>query len=196
MIQRIKGTRDLLPPEVDSWAFLESMAREVFSRFGFKEIRPPLMEWTELFARGIGENTDVVEKEMYTFPDSQGRSISLRPEATAGVVRAYIENKLYAANPVSKLFTIGPMFRHERPQKGRFRQFHQINVEAVGDSGPAIDAEIIAMGLWFFERIGLGISVSAQQPGGVPTAVPISRRPYFPFLKPARAGFARTADED
>ncbi len=145
VIQRIKGTHDILSPSVESWVALETMARDLFTRFGFREIRPPLMEWTELFARGIGESTDIVEKEMYSFTDSRGRSISLRPEATAGVLRAFIENKLYSELLPQKLFTIGPMFRHERPQKGRFRQFHQINVEVLGDPGPQVDAELIAM---------------------------------------------------
>jgi histidyl-tRNA synthetase len=145
IIKRIKGTHDLLPDEAFRWVKVEEKARDLLRRFGFEEIRPPLMEWTELFARGIGEATDIVEKEMYSFQDSQGRSISLRPEATAGVLRAFLENGLYTAREEYKLFTIGPMFRHERPQKGRYRQFHQINAEVFGNPGPRLDAELIAM---------------------------------------------------
>jgi histidyl-tRNA synthetase len=155
MIKKIKGFTDLFPPEVDKYLFMEEVAREVFSLYGFKEIRIPIVEKTELFARSIGDDTDVVQKEMFSFPDRKGRILSLRPEATAGVVRAYIENKIYRAESLSKFFTIGPMFRYERPQKGRQRQFHQINVEAFGSSSPYLDAEIIGM-LWeFLKRLNL-----------------------------------------
>ena len=122
----IKGFKDILPQEIRSWQSLESEARSLFKVFGFKEIRPPLLEKTELFSRSIGQDTDIVSKEMYTITDSKGRGLTLRPEATASVVRAYIQHRLYQNDPIQKLFTIGPMFRHERPQKGRFRQFHQI----------------------------------------------------------------------
>jgi histidyl-tRNA synthetase len=145
IIKKIKGTHDLLPDETATWVAIEEKARELFRRFGFEEIRPPLMEWTELFARGIGEATDIVGKEMYSFQDTQGRSISLRPEATVGVLRAFLENGLYTTREEYKLFTIGPMFRHERPQKGRYRQFHQINAEIFGNPGPRVDVELIAM---------------------------------------------------
>jgi histidyl-tRNA synthetase len=155
MIKKIKGFTDLFPPEVDKYLFMEEVAREVFSLYGFKEIRIPIVEKTELFARSIGDDTDVVQKEMFSFPDRKGRILSLRPEATAGVVRAYIENKIYRAESLSKFFTVGPMFRYERPQKGRQRQFHQINVEAFGSSSPYLDAEIIGM-LWeFLKRLNL-----------------------------------------
>ena len=125
-IQAVRGMKDLLPTEAAKWRFIEGAAREVFAAFGFGEIRVPVLERTELFARSIGEATDIVEKEMYTFSDRSGDSLTLRPEATAGVLRAYIENKLHGQPGPHKLFTIGPMFRHERPQKGRLRQFHQI----------------------------------------------------------------------
>ncbi len=151
----IKGFKDILPQEVWSWHHLEVQAREVFRLFGFKEIRPPLLERTELFSRSIGQDTDIVSKEMYTLTDSKGRGMTLRPEATASVVRAYIQNRLYQDDPVQKLFTIGPMFRHERPQKGRFRQFHQINAELFGDPGPRSDADIIHMAVYLFTTVGL-----------------------------------------
>lgn len=151
----IKGFKDILPEDVGTWQRLESEARRIFHSFGFKEIRPPLLERTELFSRGIGQETDIVSKEMYTLKDSKGRGLTLRPEATASVARAYIQNRLYQKNSIQKLFTIGPMFRHERPQKGRFRQFHQINAEIFGDPGSRSDADIIMMAMFFLETIGL-----------------------------------------
>jgi histidyl-tRNA synthetase len=151
----IKGFKDILPGEIETWQKLESAARMVFQAFGFSEIKTPLLEKTELFSRSIGQETDIVSKEMYSFPDSKGRSLSLRPEATASVVRAYIQHRLYLNNPVQKLFSIGPMFRHERPQQGRFRQFHQLNAELFGDPGPRSDAEIIIMGMFLLESAGL-----------------------------------------
>ncbi|MBN1846996.1 MAG: histidine--tRNA ligase [Deltaproteobacteria bacterium] len=151
----IKGFRDILPKEVGNWHYLETTARTIFKLFGFKEIRPPLLERTELFSRSIGQDTDIVSKEMYTLTDSKGRGMTLRPEATASVVRAYIQNRLYQDDPVQKLFTIGPMFRHERPQKGRFRQFHQINAELFGDGGPRSDADLIHMAMHLLTSVGL-----------------------------------------
>ncbi|MDY7037050.1 MAG: histidine--tRNA ligase, partial [Thermodesulfobacteriota bacterium] len=151
----IKGFKDILPEEVGNWQRLESEARNLFRCFGFMEIKTPILERTELFSRSIGQDTDIVSKEMYSFKDSKGRGLTLRPEATASVVRAYIQNRLYEKSPVQKLFTIGPMFRHERPQKGRFRQFHQINAEIFGDPGPRSDADIIIMAVILFEKIGL-----------------------------------------
>lgn len=150
----IKGFKDILPGEIESWQRLESNARQIFDSFGFFEIKTPLLERTELFSRSIGTDTDIVSKEMYTLKDSKGRGITLRPEATASVVRAYIQNRLYQKNPIQKLFSIGPMFRHERPQRGRFRQFHQINAELFGDSGPKSDADIIVLAMSLFESIG------------------------------------------
>jgi histidyl-tRNA synthetase len=152
----IRGFKDILPDETPSWHFIESQARRLFHVFGFREIRTPLLERTELFSRGIGLDTDIVSKEMYSFEDSQGVGVSLRPEATASVVRAYIEHRLYDSYPVQKLFTIGPMFRRERPQKGRFRQFHQINAELFGDPGPKTDAEMIHLAVGLLEAFGLG----------------------------------------
>ncbi|MBW1806070.1 MAG: histidine--tRNA ligase [Deltaproteobacteria bacterium] len=165
-MQTIKGFKDVLPREVGAWQHLESEARKLFRSFGFKEIKLPLMERTELFSRSIGQDTDIVSKEMYTLTDSKGRGLTLRPEATASVVRAYIQHRLYQHNPVQKLFTIGPMFRHERPQKGRFRQFHQINAEIFGDPGPKSDADIIIMAMYLFESVGLkGLSLNINSLG-------------------------------
>ncbi len=148
-ITRIKGFADLFPPQSDGFTRLERTAAGVFRRYGYQELRTPILEKTELFKRSIGEDTDVVSKEMYTFEDRKNRSLTMRPEATAGVMRAYIESGLAQREPFSKLYTIGPMFRYERPQKGRMRQFHQINAECLGLDSPVVDAEVIAM-LWDF----------------------------------------------
>lgn len=153
---RIKGFADMFPPESDNFTRMENCARDIFGRYGFVELRTPLVEFTELFQRSIGAETDVVQKEMYTFPDRKGRSLTLRPEATAGVMRAYIESGLHAREPVSRLFTTGPMFRYERPQKGRMRQFHQINCECLGTQSPFADAELIGMLMSFLRALGLG----------------------------------------
>jgi len=152
---RIKGFPDQFGAEVKALQRMEAVARDVFARFGYGELRIPVMEKTELFCRSIGDETDVVQKEMYTFPDRKGRSLTLRPEATAGVMRAYIENRFSAQQQVSKLFSIGPMFRYERPQKGRLRQFHQINAECLGPEEPMADAEVITMLLLFFRELGV-----------------------------------------
>jgi histidyl-tRNA synthetase len=143
MIQLIRGFKDILPGETELWQYVEKTASSLLENFGFKEIRIPIMESTELFARSIGEDTDIVEKEMYTFPDRKGDLITLRPEATASVCRSYIQHKLYATDPVRKFYTIGPMFRRERPQKGRYRQFYQINAEIFGVESPLVDVELI-----------------------------------------------------
>ena len=165
-ISTIKGFKDILPEDTPLWQWIEKSARDVFRVFGYKEIRTPLLEWTELFSRGIGQETDIVSKEMYTLADSRGRNQTLRPEATASVVRAYIQHRLYQANPVQKLFSIGPMFRHERPQKGRFRQFHQINAEIFGDPGPRSDADLINMAMHIFEKVGLsGVTLNINSLG-------------------------------
>ncbi len=144
-VQNIKGFRDLLPSETERWRQIEMEARRLFSLYGYEEVRTPILEFTEVFSRSIGEVTDIVEKEMYTFQDRDGRSVTMRPEGTAGVVRAFIEHALQSKSPVHKLFYMGPMFRHERPQAGRLRQFHQIGVEVLGSSGPSADVEVIAL---------------------------------------------------
>lgn len=143
-ITAIRGFNDILPGSSEVWRKIEDTAHRVFSVYGYSEIKLPIVEKTELFSRSIGETTDIVEKEMYTFPDRHGESMTLRPEGTASTVRAYIEHKLYTS-PVSRLYYIGPMFRYERPQKGRYRQFHQIGAELLGDDNPGSDAEAISM---------------------------------------------------
>ena len=152
---KIKGFADLYGADAATMQRMEAVARDVFGRYGYGELRTPVLEKTELFCRSIGDETDVVQKEMYTFPDRKNRSLTMRPEATAGVMRAYIENKLFAQEQVSKLYTIGPMFRYERPQKGRLRQFHQINAECLGPEEPAADAEVIMMLMLFFRELGV-----------------------------------------
>jgi histidyl-tRNA synthetase len=155
-IRAIKGVRDILPPESRAWARVERVAQDVFGTFGFTEIRLPIFEQTELFARSVGADTDIVGKEMYTFTDRDEASISLRPEATASVVRAYIEHGMHTLPGDAKLYYMGPMFRRERPQKGRYRQFYQIGAEVLGQSdAPGIDAELIEMLFVFFGRVGL-----------------------------------------
>jgi len=155
-IRAIKGVRDILPPESRAWARVERAAQDVFGAFGFAEIRLPIFEQTDLFARSVGSDTDIVGKEMYTFTDRDESSISLRPEATASVVRAYIEHGMHTLPGDVKLYYMGPMFRRERPQKGRYRQFYQIGAEVLGQSdAPGIDAELIEMLFAFFGRVGL-----------------------------------------
>jgi histidyl-tRNA synthetase len=144
-IKAIRGMNDILPSEAARWRLVEDTARRIFSLYGFSELRPPVMERTELFLRGIGDDTDVVEKQMYTFTDKGGEAVTLRPEATACVLRSVIEHNLLNADPVQKLYSIGPMFRYERPQKGRYRQFHQINAERLGEDGPFADAETLTL---------------------------------------------------
>ncbi|WP_243544665.1 histidine--tRNA ligase [Pseudodesulfovibrio tunisiensis] len=154
-IQKIKGFVDLFPEEAAKFSFLEAQARDIFTRYGFGELRTPILEKTELFQKSIGEDTDVVGKEMFTFPDRKGRSLTMRPEATAGVVRAFVESKTHQPGRISKFFSFGPMFRYERPQKGRQRQFHQLNAELFGAPEPQADAELILMLKSFLNSIGL-----------------------------------------
>lgn len=155
LIKSIRGFRDILPGEVEKWQFLEGEARGIFELFGFAEIRVPVLERTELFARSIGEETDIVGKEMYTFPDRDGDSLTLRPEATSSIMRAYLENGLHTKEPVGKYYFIGPMFRHERPQKGRYRQFHQIDAEILGVLEPWADAEMIIVLIRYLQKVGI-----------------------------------------
>jgi histidyl-tRNA synthetase len=155
MIKAVKGTRDILPPSSGAWNQVEAIAREVFRTYNYQEIRTPVLEPTELFARGVGQETDIVSKEMYTFEDRDGSSLTLRPEATASVIRAYIEHRLDQKPGLQKLYYIGPMFRRERPQKGRYRQFYQIGAEAIGSESPAVDAEVIEMVVELLRRVGL-----------------------------------------
>ena len=154
IIKVLKGTKDILPQDINMWHFVEKNAEKVFSCYGFKEIRTPIIETTELFSRGVGDTTDIVNKEMYTFEKSD-RSITLRPENTAGVVRSYIENGMHRLPAPVKLWYKGPMFRYERPQAGRQRQFHQVGVEMFGIKQPTADAEVIMMAVSFLKSIGL-----------------------------------------
>lgn len=154
-INTIKGFADLYAPESALYTLMEDTARRVFGAYGYGELRIPIMEYTELFQRSIGAETDVVQKEMYTFPDRKGRSLTLRPEATAGIVRSYIENNCHAREDISKFFSFGPMFRYERPQKGRMRQFHQIDCECLGADEPQADAEVLLMLMHFLRDLGL-----------------------------------------
>src|SRR5271168_4718754 len=155
MIKAVKGTRDILPPSSAVWNRVETAAREVFRRYNYGEIRTPILEETALFARGVGAETDIVMKEMYTFRDRDEESLTLRPEATASVVRAYIEHSLYNQGGVQKLYYIGPMFRRERPQKGRYRQFYQIGAEVLGSQNALVDVEVIEMLVLFLDRVGI-----------------------------------------
>ena len=173
IIQPIRGMNDVLPADSAAWQVLERVARATFAEYGYREIRVPLLERTELFKRSIGEFTDIVEKEMYTFEDRGGESLTLRPEATAGIVRACITNGLLH-NQRQKVWCMGPMFRYERPQKGRYRQFHQIDVEALGFPGPDVDAELIMLSARLWRRLGLtGLVLNLNSLG-----TPQSRRGY------------------
>lgn len=178
-IKALNGFKDILPEEVPLWNLVESCARGILERYNFSEIRVPVLEKTELFARSIGESTDIVEKEMYTFVDKQ---ITMRPEATASMVRAYIQNGLYIKKPIQRLFTIGPMFRHERPQKGRLRQFHQMSVEVLGAENGLIDAELMALAAFFFEELDVNVSLQLNSLG-CPDCRPDFRKNLVDFLE-------------
>lgn len=154
-LKSVKGMRDILPPSSGVWNEVETAARKIFRRFNYQEIRTPILEETALFARGVGEETDIVSKEMYTFEDRDGTSLTLRPENTASVLRAYIEHRLDQQTGLQKLYYVGPMFRRERPQKGRYRQFYQIGAEAIGSESPAVDAEVIEMVLAVLDGVGI-----------------------------------------
>jgi histidyl-tRNA synthetase len=172
MIQLIRGFKDILPGEVELWQAVEKLARGLLEDFGYKEIRIPIMERTELFARSIGEDTDIVEKEMYTFADRKGELITLRPEATASITRAYIQHRLYAKDPVQKFYTIGPMFRRERPQKGRYRQFYQINAEIFGVQSGLADVQLIFLLITLFKRLKVADVRAHINSLGCPTCRP------------------------
>lgn len=180
--------KDLLPPEAPKWRFIEATAREVFNAFGFSEIRTPILERTELFARCIGEETDIVSKEMYSFVDRSGDSLTMRPEATAGVARAFLENKLYAAPGPHKLFTVGPMFRHERPQKGRLRQFHQLDCEVLDDAGPQGDAELLVMASHLLARLGVRQVILVLNSLGCPDCRPVFKQKLQDYFADRQGG--------
>lgn len=179
-----RGTKDILPDKVGDWLYLEKLIRKLCGQFGYREIRTPIFEHTELFQRGIGDTTDVVEKEMYTFTDRGNRSITLRPENTAAAVRAYLENKLYADTNLCKLFYIGSMFRYDRPQAGRYREFHQFGVEALGLENPEVDAEIISLAVQFLQSLGLKDIKLLLNSVGCPKCRPIYRDKLKEFFKP------------
>jgi histidyl-tRNA synthetase len=179
MIKAVTGTKDILPSEIQKWNYIEDKIKKIFAAFNYKEIRTPVFEETVLFARGIGEETDIVGKEMYTFLDRSQTSITLKPEMTASVARAFIEHSLHAKQSVSKLFYISPMFRQEKPQAGRFRQFHQFGGEALGSSSPLLDAEMIQIAYDILSGIGLkDLTVKINSLG-----VPSSREDYKKVLR-------------
>ncbi|GAA0138083.1 histidine--tRNA ligase [Paenibacillus sp. YSY-4.3] len=184
--QKPTGTQDILPGVVEKWQFIEERARDLCRRFNYKEIRTPIFEQTSLFERGVGETTDIVEKEMYTFTDKGDRSMTLRPEGTAGVVRSYVENKLYGEPDVTKLYYLGPMFRYERPQAGRQRQFHQFGVEAFGAVDPAIDAEVVALGYQYCRELGLQEVKVELNSVGNPASRAAYRDKLLGFLMPMK----------
>ena len=171
MIAAIRGTQDILPGEVERWQFVEETACRVFEQYGYAEIRTPIIEREELFAKGTGETTDIVQKEMYAFTDKDGERITLRPEATPSLVRAFVEHSLEQAMAVPKIYTIGPMFRHERPQKGRYRQFHQLDVEVFGVKDPSVDGEVIDFAWTLIGALGIT---------GVELAIELGRLPGVP----------------
>ena len=165
-IQAPKGTKDMLPVDAYKWHYVENIFREISKNFGIREIRTPIFEHTELFLRGVGETTDIVQKEMYTFEDKGGRSITLKPEGTAPAVRAFIENRLFNEAQPTKLFYITPCFRYEKAQKGRYRQFHQYGIEMFGSEKPSIDAEVMALAMTILKKIGLkGLSLNINNLG-------------------------------
>ncbi|MGA6926513.1 MAG: histidine--tRNA ligase, partial [Desulfosarcina sp.] len=171
-IQLIRGFKDILPGETQLWQYIEHTAVTLFEDFGYREIRIPIMEKTQLFARSIGEDTDIVEKEMYTFDDRGGEQLTLRPEATASICRSYIQHKMYAQDPVRKFYTIGPMFRRERPQKGRYRQFYQIDAEIFGVAAPEVDAELIFLLCTLFNRLNVVDTTAHVNSLGCPVCRP------------------------
>lgn len=187
MIRSVKGAPDILPEDAGKWQALEAVARDILDRYGYTEIRTPVFERTELFVRGIGEGTDIVEKEMYTFQDRGGESLTLRPEATAAIMRAYVEHSLGAKSSLVKVYLIGPMFRHERPQSGRFRQFHQVDVEAVGSPGPAVDAEVVAVLRHLLEAWGLRGMLLHLNSIGDPACRPAYRRAFVAYAEAHRS---------
>jgi histidyl-tRNA synthetase len=183
MIQLIRGFKDILPGEVEIWQQIEKAARDLLEQFGYREIRIPIMERTELFARSIGEDTDIVEKEMYTFPDRKGDLITLRPEATASICRAYIQHKLHTQDPIQKFYTIGPMFRRERPQKGRYRQFYQINAEIFGAASPLADVELIVILTELLKRLAATDTQAHVNSLGCPDCRPGFKSALTAFLR-------------
>ena len=182
IINAPRGTKDILPIQIQDWLYIENKIREICKNYGYEEIRTPTFEHTELFQRGIGEGTDVVDKEMYTFEDRGGRSITLRPENTASAVRAYLQNKLFADKALVKLFYIGSMFRYDRPQAGRLREFHQFGVEALGAENPAVDAEVILLAVDFLSSLGIKDLKLKINTVGCPKCRPVYRQKLQHFF--------------
>lgn len=194
-IQRPRGTADLLPGAVESWQRLEDIVRTTLSAANYQEVRTPIFEHTELFERGVGDTTDIVTKEMYTFEDRGGRSVTLRPEGTAGAVRAFVENKLYGSGSITKLYYVGPMFRYEKPQKGRFRQFHQYGVEALGSEAPALDAEVISLNLTLLKQLGLKNLTVELNSVGCGVCRPRHKETMIAKLTPHKADLCKDCQE-
>lgn len=188
-IQKPRGTQDILPAQIKKWNYVEKRIRELCELYGFSEIRTPIFEETSLFLRGIGETTDVVQKEMYSFPtgDNKGQTYTLRPENTASAVRAYLENKVYGQEGLTKWFYIGPMFRHDKPQAGRYRQFHQFGVEVLGSASPVSDSEVICLVLQLFESLGLRDLNVEVNSVGCPNCRPKYREELIAFFEPKKA---------
>ena len=182
-MQALRGTQDILPADAYKWNYVEGVIRDLCRRYGYGEIRTPMLEATELFLRGIGDTTDVVTKEMYTFTDRGGRSCTLRPENTASAVRAYLEHKLYGDQQVHKLFYIGSMFRYDRPQAGRYREFHQFGVEVMGADSPAADAEAISLAYTLFQKLGLKDLVLHINSIGCPKCRPVYRQTLIDYFR-------------
>lgn len=192
---RPRGTNDILPNEIADWHHMEEVLRHVSRLYGYSEIRTPIFEHTELFQRGVGETTDIVEKEMYTFIDRGERSLTLRPEGTASAVRAYVENKLFAGPQPTKMFYLGPMFRYDRPQAGRYRQFHQFGVEVFGSRDPSIDAEVIAMAMDIYTRLGLKNLLVELNSVGCTKCRPLYRKELQKFLEKNKHKLCATCQE-
>ena len=184
MIKGVPGVPDILPSEIKKWQYLEVKARRVLESYGYSEIRTPIFEKTELFARGIGQDTDIVQKEMYTFVDPRRESLTLRPEGTASIIRAFLQHKMYTKGSLVKVYYLGPMFRHERPQAGRFRQFHQIGAEAIGLENPSLDAEVIAMLDHLFLDLDIGSTKLQINSVGCKECRPEFKRRFSVYLGP------------
>lgn len=184
MIKGVAGVPDILPSEIEKWHYLEAKARQVLENYGYAEIRTPIFERTELFVRGIGPDTDIVEKEMYTFLDPRKESLTLRPEGTAPIMRAFLQHKMYTKGTLIKVYYMGPMFRHERPQAGRFRQFHQIGAEAIGLENPSLDAEVIAMVDQLFVDMGISSMKLYINSVGCKSCRPEFKKRFTVYLQP------------
>lgn len=192
-IRTLRGFRDILGDELEKFKNIEQAFRKYSTRLGFREIELPILEKTELFVRSIGDTTDIVEKEMFTFVDAGGDSLSMRPEATAGMVRSYLQEGLYATERLTKVCTIGPMFRHERPQKGRYREFHQIDVEVFGVKEPLVDAELIFMIRMFLDELDVHRYTIEVNSVGCKECRNLFARYSLIFLRPGKASCARIA---